>query len=274
MRKALFKSASALQTSLCLLTIGGITFASASISPAQAASLSLDLNPFTGSPASTKVTLDDQLDGAGKIRFRADVSGIADLRGLFFNVSDDALLKGLQISGMNYLNANNQVVSVANQDISYSFNAGNVSSVGGQSNNMNGGSGSHVFDAGVEIGKEGIGKGDDFRSAWFTLSLSNSFLQSDAGAKYRSEGLKLSYFANQEFGARLMSVGQNREGSSKLAGTSPNITVPPVVVVPPTEQPQKPTEVPEPGSAAAFAFVAIGAYRLFKRNANVKQTVQ
>ncbi|MBI4780041.1 MAG: hypothetical protein HY785_01825 [Oscillatoriophycideae cyanobacterium NC_groundwater_1537_Pr4_S-0.65um_50_18] len=292
MRNALRRYILSAQVLSATLAIAGFTAYSAILAPAQAASLTIDTQPFTGSPASTKITLDDQ-GGSGKVLFKADVAGIADLRGLFFNVSDDSLLAGLQISGLQYLDAAGKTISVADQKISYSFGAGSVVSVGGNSNTMQGGGGSHVFDAGVEIGKEGIGKGDDFRSAWFTLSLSDSFLASSAGAKFQ-KGLDLSYFSNQDFGVRLMSVGADREGSSKLAGTSPTlppisstpvtpppvtpppvtpppvtppvITLPPVVVVPTVpESPQEPREVPEPGAAAALAIGAGVAFKLLKR---------
>jgi hypothetical protein len=262
------------------LAIAGLTAFSATLAPAQAASLTIDTQPFTGSPASTKITLDDQAAGAGKIRFKADVSGIADLRGLFFNVSDDSLLSGLQISGLQYLDATSKVISVADQDVSYAFKANSITSVGSKSNTLQGDGNTHLFDAGVEIGKEGIGKGDDFRSAWFNLSLSDTFLKSQAGSKFKN-GLQLSYFSNQDFGVRLMSVGADRNGSSKLAGTSttlppvtspppvvapPVITLPPVAVVPTTPNPpQKPTEVPEPGITTALAIVAIGALKWLKR---------
>ncbi|HEY9629556.1 MAG TPA: PEP-CTERM sorting domain-containing protein [Coleofasciculaceae cyanobacterium] len=303
MRNALRRYILSAQVLSATLAIAGFTAYSATLAPAQAASLTIDTQPFTGSPASTKITLDDQ-NGSGKVLFKADVAGIADLRGLFFNVGDDSLLAGLQISGLQYLNAAGKTISVADRNIKYSFDAGSVGSVGGKSNNMKGDGGSHVFDAGVEIGQEGIGQGDDFRSAWFTLSLSDSFLASSAGAKFQ-KGLDLSYFSNQDFGVRLMSVGADREGSSKLAGTSPTlppisstpvtpppvtpppvtpppsnpnpvepppvITLPPVAVVPTVpESPQEPREIPEPGTAAALAIGAVAAFKLLKRQQAVQ----
>lgn len=305
MANTLFTETLSVRVRLSALAIAGISCLTTSTTPAQAVSLTLDPQPFTGSPASAKVTLDDQLDGAGRIRVKVDVGGIADLRGLFFNVADDSLLTGLQISGLNYLNALGNTISVANKNIQYSFSAGNVTSVGSKNNTMNGDGGSHTFDAGVEIGKEGIGKGDDFRSAWFTLSLSDAFLGSAASSRAQS-GLQLSDFFNQSFGVRLMSVGVNRDGSSKLAGTAPSLSPvvtppePPIVVVasppavevsptpivsnPPAtnvspvavtpsvpEQPQQPTPVPEPGTNTAIALMIMLVYRWLKRHPQAQQ---
>lgn len=290
---------------LSALAIAGSSFLTTSTAPAQAVSLTLDPQPFTGSPASATITLDDQLDGAGKIRVKVDVGGIADLRGLFFNIADDSLLTGLQISGLNYLNALGNTIGVANKDIQYAFNAGNVTRVGSKNNTMKGDGGSHTFDAGVEIGKEGIGKGDDFRSAWFTLSLSDAFLGSAASSRAQT-GLQLSDFFNQSFGVRLMSVGVNRDGSSKLAGTLPSLSpvvttpAPPIVAIatPPTVevspspvvsnppsvevapipvtpgipvQPQQPTPVPEPGTNTAIALMIMLVYRWQKRHPQAQQ---
>ncbi|HEY9643057.1 MAG TPA: hypothetical protein V6C57_21385, partial [Coleofasciculaceae cyanobacterium] len=245
MRNSLRRYISSAQFLSYTVTIASLTAFSAMLAPAQAASFSMDLQPFTGSPASAKITLDDQAAGTGKIRFRADVGTgvIADLRGLFFNVSDDSLLSGLQIGGLQYLDATNKTISVADKNIAYSFSANSVTSVCSKSNTMQGDGNSHVFDAGVEIGKEGIGQGDDFRSAWFDLSLSDNFLKSQAGSKFQN-GLQLSYFANQDFGVRLMSVGADRSGSSKLAGTSPSLT--PVVVTPPAPTPVVTPPAPAP----------------------------
>lgn len=262
MANTLFKDRSPAGVLLSALTLTGLSFFATS-APAQALSLTLDPQPFTGSPASARITLDDQIDGAGKIRVKVDVGGIADLRGLFFNVSDDSLLSGLQITGLNYLNALGNTISVANKDVNSAFNAGKVTSVGSNSNTMNGDGGSHVFDAGVEIGKEGIGKGDDLRSAWFTLSLEDFFLKSSANLRFK-DGLNLSYFSNQDFGVRLMSVGENRAGSSKLAGTSSSL--PPVVTASPHSTP-----VPEPGTSAGTALIIMLAYRWFKRNPQAQQ---
>ncbi|MBW4660331.1 MAG: hypothetical protein KME15_16780 [Drouetiella hepatica Uher 2000/2452] len=298
MRNSLYKHGWAAQVLSATLTIAGLATFSAIFASAQAASLTFDTQAFTEIPASTKITLDDQSAGLGKILFKADVSGIADLRGLFFNVSDDSLLAGLQVSSLQYLDASGKTISVADQNIAYSFGASSITSVGSKSNTMRGDGNSHVFDAGVEIGKEGIGKGDDFRSAWFTLSLSDSFLKTEAGAKFQ-DGLQLSYFSNQDFGVRLMSVGADRRDSSKLAGTSPILSptnptpivtppapdpapvvvappvlnLPPVAIVPPTPESPEPTRVPEPGTATALAIVAIGCFKLLKRQQSAQSQI-
>ncbi|GAB4379865.1 MAG: hypothetical protein Kow00121_34890 [Elainellaceae cyanobacterium] len=194
--------------------IASMTLISSALSPAHAASLSFSLNPFTGSDAKINVTLDDAVAGAGKVQFKVDVDksvSLADIRGLFFNVADSVPLSGLRYTGSNVT----------------AFSAtGNVTSVGSSNNNVNGNSGSQSFDVGLEIGSEGLKGGkDDFQSTIFTLS-------------HTSLALNLSHFANQSFGARLMSVGTagNREGSSKLAANSPTLPTPPVQN-PPVQEP-------------------------------------
>lgn len=266
---------------LCSATaITSITVISSALSAAHAASLSFSLNPFTGSNAKVDITLDDKAAGDGKVQFKVNVDrsvSLADIRGIFFNVADNVSLSGLKYVG---------------SDITAFSAAGNVTSVGGNSNNLNGGGNSRSFDVGLEIGSEGLKGGkDDFQSTVFTLS-------------HSSMALNLSHFANQSFGVRLMSVGtaNNREGSSKLDGSSPvlppvavptptptpppvqpPVTVPPPVVIapPPTpgpvpttpSQPNKPTEIPEPSSVLALGFVAAGGLRLLKRRQEVQEEV-
>ncbi|GAB4379862.1 MAG: hypothetical protein Kow00121_34880 [Elainellaceae cyanobacterium] len=207
-----------------------MTLVSSAFSPAHAASLSFSLNPFTGSTAKVNVTLDDAVAGAGKVQFTVDVDksvSLADIRGVFFNVADSVPLDGLQYSG---------------SDVTAFSATGNVTSVGGSSNNVNGDGGSQSFDAGLEIGREGLKGGkDDIQSTVFTLS-------------HSSLALDLSHFANQNFGVRLMSVGtgDDREGSSKLAAIVPG-------------QPNDPTDVPEPTSALALGLVGVGGVKFLKR---------
>jgi hypothetical protein len=196
---------------------------------AQAASLSFNVFNFTGDTAQAKVTL-TEIDQA--IQFEIDVipsPNIGDLRGVFFNIADDSLISGLSVTGNNLGNTQ--------------FSAGSVINLGGGATLS--GYANGKFDAGIEIGKAGIGKGDDFQSAAFTLS-------------HTSAVLTLSQFANQFFGVRITSVGElgsSRDGSSKLAGVVPT----------PPDDSEEPTEVPEPGAALALGLVGIGAWRL-KRN--------
>lgn len=246
-----------------------------SFSPAEAASFSFDTNNFTGSDAKVTITLDDQAAGAGKIQFSvkmaADSPAIGDLRGIFFNIANDALLSGLQFSGTD-------ITSTVKS-------AGSVTSVG--SANLNGNGNTHVFDIGVEIGENGLKGGkDDFQTTTFVLS-------------HASQALNLSLFSQQDFGIRMTSVGtgNKREGSSKLVGTSPlppvsvtpaptptpSTSTPapapaptpaPVVIAPPPTaspvpvtpaQPTKPTEIPEPGTTTALLLASIGTFKFLKR---------
>lgn len=79
------------------------------------------------------------------------VEPFGDLRGLFFNIADDALLSGLTVNGA---------------DITSSLFGpnGSVSNLGG-GNNVT----PLSFDAGVEIGTPGIGQ-DDIATTTFTIS--------------------------------------------------------------------------------------------------------
>ncbi|PSB14680.1 hypothetical protein C7B76_15515, partial [filamentous cyanobacterium CCP2] len=210
----LLSSATAIGSLAAALTV----FASS----ANAASLTFDANQFTGNTSKVSITLDDTAAGAGKIQFTvgfaADSPTIGDFRGIFFNISDNSLLSGLRITGPHVT--------------TYVTGNGNISSVGNA--NLNGDGNSHSFDVGVEIGRNGLQGGkDDIQFTTFTLS-------------HTSQNLDLSLFAQQNFGFRITSVGtgNNREGSSKLIGTSPDL--PPVVVQPPASPSPAPAPAPAP----------------------------
>lgn len=222
------------------LAATAVVISSSAFSPANAASLSFTINDFTGADTQVKFTLDDAIAGSGKVQFKVDylstgTNTIADIRGIFFNIKDDSLLSGLKIENL-----------AATDVTATKFGpAGTVTSVGSGSNNLNGGGGS--FDAGIEIGQEGIGQGKgDIQSTIFTLS-------------HASQALTLAQFSEQNFGVRLMSVGSgnNRGGSSKLKGQAPYYTPPP----PP------PKKVPEPGTVAALGLFALGALKVAKKKA-------
>lgn len=179
-----------------LVAAAGLAIASSTLSPASAASLSFDVSePLSSDSASAKVklTLDDTAAGAGKVQFKVDVvrnPNIADIRGVFFNILDNRLLQGLNITGANVTQ----------------FATGSINRLG-QGNNINPGG---PFEIGVEIGQQGLG-GDDIQSTMFTVA-------------HSSQALTLAQFSNQNFGLRLQSVGlpgSSREGSSKLGGTAP-----------------------------------------------------
>lgn len=253
---------SALSVLSASLTVIGLTVL-ASASSAKAASLSFNQSNLALNGGSTAVNFDVMLDdlGDGRVQVKVDVADgyFADLRGLFFNISDDSLLKSLSVDKSLY------------SDVTTFSAAGGLTSVGGNSNNVKGGD-KLSFDFGVEIGSEGIGK-DDIRSTTFVVA--------DASKK-----LNVDYFSQQSFGIRMMSVGANREGSTKFTASNlPPVVVPPapkpdekpaetpqppslppVVVVPPAPKPdEKPVEVPEPGATAALALITIGAVKFLKR---------
>jgi len=202
--------------------------------------MSFTINDFTGADTQVKFTLDDAIAGSGKVQFKVDYlatgkNTLADIRGVFFNILDDTLLSGLEVTG---------------KDITAKkFDAGKVETVGSSNNNLNGNgkNGQNLFDAGVEIGQEGIGQGKgDIQSTIFTLS-------------HISKALTLAQFSQQSFGVRLMSVGpaSSREDSSKLKGQASYYTPPP----PP------PKKVPEPGTVAALGLFALGALKVAKKKA-------
>lgn len=221
------------------LVATAVVISSSAFAPANAASMNFTINDFTGADTQVKFTLDDAIAGSGKVQFKVDYlstgsNTIADIRGIFFNILDDSLLSGLKVVGTDVTTSK--------------FGpAGTINSVGSSSNNLNGGGG--TFDAGVEIGQEGIGKGKgDIQSTTFTLS-------------HNSKALTLAQFSQQNFGVRLMSVGSGtkREESSKLKGQAPYYTAPP----PP------PKKVPEPTTVAALGLFALGALRVAKKKALV-----
>lgn len=153
----------------------------------------ITLTPFTGDDSEVEIDLvvDD-----GKILMTATVSsGMADIRGIFFDVADDSLLSGLTISGPDVT------------DVAF----GNVVNLGLGSNLLGGGS-PCPCDVGVEIGRPGLrGGGDDFQTTTIVIM-------------HETLDLDLSFLAGQAIGVRLTSVGPDegsRRGSSKLGGVVP-----------------------------------------------------
>jgi Ca2+-binding RTX toxin-like protein len=147
------------------------------------------------------VTVTETVDG--RLDFRVQVTDViandsdrpdtADLRGLFFHVSNESVLAGLSISGVNVTN--------------YAVKANGVMQVQGDVT-MSGEVGKAVgpFDVGIEFGTSGIGK-DDIKETTFTLA--------------SSVPLSLDLVLQQHFGLRLTSVSDNGQGralSLKLAG--------------------------------------------------------
>jgi hypothetical protein len=226
------------------LAATAVVLSTSAFLPAHAAAFDFTINEFTGSDARVKFTLDD-LNGSGQIKFTVDYvatgnNTIADLRGVFFDIKDDSLLSGLQLA------------SAPNITASKFGPAGTINQVGSNSNNVTG-SGNVKFDIGLEIGRQGIANGDDFQTTSFILS-------------HASKALTLDLFSQQNFGARIMSVGSgnSRNGSSKLRGQAPLYTPPP----PP------PKKIPEPATTAALGLFIAASLGVAKKNSLAKDALR
>ena len=147
--------------------------------------LVFNISNFNGDEAEVQLTL---VEENGDIRITAEViNPLGDLRGIFFNLTNEDLLTGLTVTG--------------NDVTDSQFGPANTVSDLGQEANINPGS----FDAGIEIGTPGIGD-DDIASTTFTIA-------------HATADLTLDLFDDQSFGVRLTSVGtDDRSGSSKLVG--------------------------------------------------------
>lgn len=155
---------------------------------------------FTGAPLSVSIDVDSATE-PGNLVITLSVDGddvIGDLRGVFFQVSDESLLGGLSVVGKGITSSQ--------------FAANGISNLG-KGSNLNGGGTPCPCDIGIEIGTPGIGR-DDFQSVTFTLM-------------HASESLDGGFLNQQDFGVRVTSVGDldgKREGSSKLIGVVPEPT--------------------------------------------------
>jgi len=177
-----------------VLALGGVLAGVLVAAPALASRIETILEPFTGSSSSVLVALEDD-PSSGQILLSVEViEGVADIRGVFFDMANDSLLADLEVTG----------------DWVTSFDAsGGIIKEGG-GNNLNGGGSPCPCDVGVQIGTSGIGR-DEIRSTSFVLS-------------HPDMPLSLSLFLEQPIGVRLTSVGvdeYHRGGSSKLGGLLP-----------------------------------------------------
>lgn len=135
-----------------------------------------------------------EMEGRLHFTVTVDTDGgtTADLRGIFFDIANPDLVAGLRVSGSDVTDS--------------AFALDDVSNLGGGCN-MKGEA--DPFDAGIEIGTQGIGK-DDVQSTTFVLS-------------HESMDLSVDLISGQAFGIRLTSVGSvdgSRDGSLKLTGTA------------------------------------------------------
>ncbi|GAK50368.1 Cna B domain protein [Candidatus Moduliflexus flocculans] len=196
------------------IVILGLILITTSIIQAQKASAySVTLTDFGG--RDTEVTLDITQTSTSKVQVNAQVSsGIADIQGLFFNFTNILTSSDLKVTGTDVTKVayNNDAV----------VDLGNGVTMQGTST---------TFDLGVKIGTSGIGK-DDIQSTSFTIE--------------SLTGKAVDFDLTSGFGARLTSVGANRQESRKLVGTYTPPVVPTVVL---------PTAVPEP---TTFLLVGVG----------------
>lgn len=266
----------------------GFALSSALFSSANAATMSFSSEVSTGSTAGVDYFLDDSVK-AGSVDVTVNVNdtgdGIADISGVWFQIADEGLIPGLTFEEIDYT----AVGTGTNPDFisSISLGANGANNNLGNGVNLNG-SGPKNFDAGLRIGQSGgINGGDDFRSITFRIG-------------HTSEDLDLSLFSEQGWATRLKSVGENRNGSSKLEATAPIFTMDPVDNSQESQNPEaegelqaegdkgvgdvigtgenqgstkkntgnQTTKVPEPGTIAGLAFVGAMMMRKFGRQSH------
>jgi VCBS repeat-containing protein len=137
-------------------------------------------NSFTipGNPSIT-VSLLERADGTILVTLTQSGTNVADIRGLFFDVTDAAVLSKLVVTGTQVTGSvfGNEAVTAVSGDVN--MNGVNVA----------------PFDAGISFGTSGIGGNDDIRSTSFVLSTNNG------------STLTLDLLSNVDFGVRLTSVG-------------------------------------------------------------------
>ncbi len=171
----------------------------------------------------TEVTLNITQTSTSKVQVSAQVSsGIADIQGLFFNFTDIFTANDLKVVGSNITE-----FAYRNDGLQGIKNGPTMKGTGS------------TFDLGLAIGTAGIGK-DDIRTTSFTI-------ESLSGKAVAFTG---------DFGARLTSVGTNRQDSRKLIGSIKPPVVP--IVVPPTA-------VPEPTTLLLVGIGILGLASLRKK---------
>ncbi len=212
-------------------------------SSAQAFTLTGSVETFTGDQAKVDYWL-TEVNGGVQFDFKVDTSiNIGDLRGIFLNLNNADLISGItasansnpfaDINDRNFYSIN---TSGRNNDF-FTDSSGGLIDLGGGNNLQGGGNDSPAdgYHLAFNIGQQGLrGGNSDFQATSFTLN-------------HSSQSLSLSDFAESVFGVRLMSVGDNRQGSSKLAGTTPTVDVEPEPEPEPTPFPTVvPTPLPTP----------------------------
>ena len=146
-----------------------------------------------------EVTITELADGTLQFDIKVlDTTGsIGDLNAIYFDISDDALVNGLSVTGSDVTGTAFKADGVTKIDNFTNMNGEVVNDLG-------------KFDGGVQFGTSGIAK-DDIRETSFILS-------------HDTMDLTLQNFSLQDFGIRLTSVGEeggSRDGSLKLGDTAP-----------------------------------------------------
>ncbi len=204
----------------------GVALSSTMFSTANAANLSFSSSVSTGSNAGVDYLLKESSTDPGSIDVTVTVndtgSGIADISGVWFHILDESLIPGLTFTEITSTGAQGRTNDFITRE---STDANNADNGLGNGVNLNG-TGLGNFDVGLRIGNSGgINNGDDFSSVTFNIS-------------HATQNLDLSLFSQQGFGTRLKSVGNNRNGSSKLEASAPVYTATPVTSPNPGSQPE------------------------------------
>lgn len=216
-------------TSKGAVLAGTMAIASAmlSVMPAQAAEKTLTLTDKTNTDTKDYPTVSLSLkDVAGGVEVKVNVVPSAagwtgDLRGVWFNLPNAS---GVSVSGI----SGGPVTGITGASNATKQGVGNSAELTGMKAS---------FNLGVEIGSQGIAKGDDFQTATFKLS-----------------GVSLADFSSDMIGTRMMSVGpegnrsySSKTGSAAIPGNNDSTTTPstggstpPAVVEPPSNPPSTP----------------------------------
>lgn len=236
------------------LAASGLALGTSLFASAQAATF--QLTPFTGDDAAVFISLEEIDDGTIDVTVEVDTSvAMADITGIFFNVSNEDILDDLMIVDASPgVQASSAVI--AEDDVT---EIGNINFQGEPGSNpceIEGG-----CDGGIQIGLSGglsSGKGknskpDDYQTVSWTF-------QSASG-----DPLTLEDFEGATWGVRLQSVDTgsgSREGSSKLVGTIPVTSAPDDDD---DDDNDGPKEIPEPTSAISLLALSAGAFTALRR---------
>lgn len=153
-------------------------------------------------PLQVKVTItetDANSDGFTDLKVDLEVvqGDVADLRGFFFNVANDALLSQLNVTGDDITDA--PVFDTDGDGVPEISSASPPQPEAVIT--------PYAFEAGLELGTPGMAA-DDIAATSFVISAPNT-------------NLTTALLEGQQIGVRATSVGEDREGSSKLIGEVP-----------------------------------------------------